>query len=319
MSQAASPPSTGFGAARPIHWNLHRLRLFWTVARHLSYTRAAHQLAIAQPALSHQVKALETDVGAQLFRRHGRGIELTDAGRVLAETCRDVFSRLDDGAQAMVELETGERGSVDIAADTTSGIYVVPAALGMFHRSHPTIEVTLHVENRAGVLRRLGERSCDLAIMASPPRSKEIETEPFLDDRLVVIAAPDHPLAGGLAIGLETIARERLLLREPGSGTRAATERVFTQAGLQPRIAMVLGSSGAIKQAVTAGLGVAVASRWAIDMELQLGRLVVLDVTGFPIERRWSIVNAAESGRPSVAARLCRSFLAAYAQAERIG
>lgn len=294
-----------------MHWNLHRVRVFCTVARRRSFTQAARDLAIAQPAVSHQVMALERDLGIRLLDRRGRGIELTEAGVVLLEAAEGVLGRLDDVARTLADLNTGERGSVDIAADTTSGIYVVPAALGVFHRIHPTVDVTLHVENRLGVLRRLTERSCDLAVMASPPQEIGCEVIPFLTDRLVVIAAPDHPLAGRPEIDPATLAAERFLAREPGSGTRTAAERFFARHGLELRMAMELGSSGAIKQAVAADLGIAVVSRWAIDLELRLGRLVVLDAVGFPIERRWSIVNL-QGRRLSGATRLARRFLADY-------
>ncbi len=296
---------------RPVHWNLHRLRLFLTVARLGSFTAAARELSIAQPAVSHQVKALEDELGAHLFDRRGRWIELTPAGRALAETCSDVFERLDEGARELVELRVGARGSVDIAADTTSGIYVVPGALGSFHRAHPGIDVRLHVENRNGVLRRLTERTCDLAVMADPPGSIGVEVAPFMLDRLVAIAAPDHPLEGQRSISLATLAEERFLLREVGSGTREATDRLFARAGLRLEPAMELGSTGAIKQAVAAGLGISVVSRWAIDLELQVGRLTVLDVVGLPIERRWSIVNL-KTRRLTAAAGVCRDFLEAH-------
>lgn len=297
---------------RPVHWNLHRLRLFLTVARLGSFTAAARELSIAQPAVSHQVKALEDELGAHLFDRRGRRIELTPAGRAVAEACSDVFHRLDEGARALAELRVGARGTVDIAADTTSGIYVVPAALGSFHRSHPGIDITLHVENRNGVLRRLTERTCDLAVMADPPGAIGLEVAPFMLDRLVAIAATDHPLQGQRSIGLTTLAGERFLLREVGSGTRAAIERLFVRAGLRLEPTMELGSTGAIKQAVAAGLGISVVSRWAIDLELQVGRLTVLDVVGLPIERRWSIVNLG-TRRLTAAAGVCRDFLEVHA------
>jgi len=296
-----------------VRWNLHWLRLFQTVARLGSYTAAARELSIAQPAISHQVKALETELGVQLFDRRGRHIELTAAGHSLLETCTDVFHRLDEGARALAELHAGARGTVDIAADTTSGIYVVPAALGQFHRLHPGIDVTLHVANRTGVLRRINDRTCDLAVMADPPSTIGLDVSGFSLDRLVAIAAPDHPLRSGRSISLATLAGERFLSREVGSGTRAATDRVFARAGLRLEPAMELGSTGAIKQAVSAGLGVSIVSRWAIDLELQVGRLIVLDVAGLPIERRWSIVNLT-ARRLSAAAAACRSFLEAHAE-----
>jgi DNA-binding transcriptional LysR family regulator len=306
------PESASERPPRPIHWNLHRLRLFLTVARLGSFTAAARELSIAQPAVSHQVKALEGDIGFALFERHGRRIELTPAGHALVETGTDVFLRLDEGARTLTALHAGSRGAVDIAADTTSGIYVVPAALGAFHRRHPAIDVTLHVENRTGVLRRLTERTCDLAVMADPPGEIGVEVAPFRFDRLVAIAAPDHPLATMGSISLAMLAKERFLSREAGSGTRAATDRLFSRAGLRLEPAMELGSTGAIKQAVAAGLGVSVVSRWAIDLELLVSRLAVLDVVGLPIERQWSIVSL-RARRLTAAAAICREFLESHA------
>lgn len=310
MQHRASGNPAPLGVA---DWNLHRLRLFRAVARSLSFTAAARELAIAQPAVSHQIRSLEEELGVQLFVRHGRSVTLTDVGEVLLETVDEVVHRLDDGARAMSEVRAGLRGSVDITADTTSGIYVVPAALGAFHRARPAIDITLRVENRRGVLRSLTDRTCDLAVMADPPREIDCEVAPFLLDRLVVIAALDHPLAGRRAVAAEELAGERFLVREPGSGTRSATERFFfSRIGRPVDPTMELGSTGAIKQAVAAGLGVAVVSRWAIDLELTVGRLAILNVAGFPIERGWSIVNL-RARHLSAAASQARAFLAEYA------
>jgi DNA-binding transcriptional LysR family regulator len=316
MSDDKLMPESAFRGEEPraVHWNLHRLRLFLAVARLGSYTAAARELSIAQPAISHQVKSLEAELGTRLFDRRGRHIELTAAGRTLLETCTDVFHRLDEGARALAELNAGTRGIVEIAADTTSGIYVVPAALGLFHRSNPGIDVRLHVENRSGVLRRITERTCELAVMADPPSTIGLNVARFSRDRLVAIAAPDHPLRSERSIRLATLADERFLSREVGSGTRAATDRLFARAGLRLDPAMELGSTGAIKQAVSAGLGISIVSRWAIDLELQVGRLVVLDVIGLPIERQWSVVNLS-ARRLSAAAAACRDFLEAHAEA----
>ena len=297
-----------------VDWNLHRLRLFRAVARSLSFTAAARELAIAQPAVSHQIRSLEEELGVRLFMRHGRSVTLTDVGEVLLETVDDVVHRLDDGARAMSEVQAGLRGSVDITADTTAGIYVVPAALGALHRARPTIEISLRVENRRSVIRRLIDRVCDLAVMADPPPEIDCDVAPFLLDRLVVIAALDHPLVGRPAVAAEALAGERFLVREQGSGTRAAMERFFARIGRPVAPAMEFGSTGAIKQAVAAGLGVAVVSRWAVDMELALARLAILDVAGFPIERRWSVVNL-RARHLSAAASIARAFLTDYAAA----
>jgi DNA-binding transcriptional LysR family regulator len=151
--------------------------------------------------------------------------------------------------------------------------------------------------------------------MADPPGVIGVEVAPFTLDRLVAIAAPDHPLQGRHSISLSSLTGERFLLREAGSGTRAATERLFARAGIRLEPAMELGSTGAIKQAVAAGLGISVVSRWAIDLELQVGRLIVLDVVGLPIERRWSIVNLG-ARRLTPAAGVCRDFLEAHAASD---
>lgn len=305
--------ASNIGAGPPaVSWNLHRLRIFQAVARSLSFTAAARDLSIAQPAVSHQVKSLENELRLQLFERHGRSVVLTDVGHVLLETVDDVIHRLDDGARSLADVGDGTRGSVDVAADTTSGIYVVPTALGAFHRTRPAIDVTLRVENRSGVLRRLVDRGCDLAVMADPPSGVDCDVAPFFIDQLVVIAEPRHPLVGHRSAQAPALAAERFLLREPGSGTRAATERFFARHGLPVPRGMELGSTGAIKQAVAAGLGIAVVSRWSIDLELRVGRLAVLDAAGFPIERQWSIVNL-RGRRLSRAADLALAFLVDFA------
>ena len=298
---------------RPVAWNVHRLRIFQAVAHALSFTGAARDLSIAQPAVSHQVKALERELGAILFERRGRSVALTDVGEALLLTADDVLHRLADGERVLAEIGDGLRGSLDVAADTTSGIYVVPGALGAFHRAHPAIDISLRVENRQGVIRRLTERACDLAVMADPPREIGCDVAPFLIDELVVIADPQHPVAGRSSVPVQALSAERLLIREPGSGTRAAVERFFARAGLPLFAAMELGSTGAIKRAVAAGLGVAVVSRWSIELELQVGRLVVVDATGFPIERQWSLINLRDR-RLSKAAVLAQSFLVEYAE-----
>jgi len=297
----------------PIAWNVHHLRIFQAVAHALSFTAAARDLSIAQPAVSHQVQALERELGVILFERRGRKVALTDVGEALLLTADDVLHRLADGERALAEIGEGLRGSLNVAADTTSGIYVVPAALGAFRRAHPAIDVSLRVENRQGVIRRLTERACDLAVMADPPREIGCDVAPFLIDELLVIADPQHPLAGRSSVPVEALSAERLLIREPGSGTRAAVERFFARTGLPLPATMEVGSTGAIKRAVAAGLGVAVVSRWSIELELQVGRLVVVYVAGFPIERQWSVVNLRDR-RLSKAAVIAQSFLIDFAE-----
>jgi len=218
---------------------------------------------------------------------------------------------LEEAITAVHELRAAQRGRVRVAASTTAGIYVVPKALGAFHRAYPGVELSLDVLNRYAVHQRLLAGDADLAIMGLIEDPQDLEIAEFLPNELVVIASPRHPLARRHQIPLEEIAREPFLVREIGSGTRSDTERIFAEAGLPLRVAMELRSNGAIKQAVAADLGVAIMPRDAIGLELETGRLVVLDVQGFPVRRWWSLVRRA--GRPaSPAADALWQFLLQY-------
>ncbi len=291
--------------------SLRQLQVFRAVARHRSFSRAAEELVISQPAVSAQVKALEQVLNVTLFQRSGRGVELTEAGRQLLPYAERMLDLLEEALTAVHELRAAQRGRVRVAASTTAGIYVVPKALGAFHRAYPGVELSLDVLNRYAVHQRLLAGDADLAIMGLIDDPQDLEIAEFLPNELVVIASPRHPLARRQQISLEEIAREPFLVREIGSGTRSDTERIFAEAGLSLRVAMELRSNGAIKQAVAADLGVAIMPRDAIGLELETGRLVVLDVRGFPIRRWWSLVRRA-GRRPSPAADALWHFLLQY-------
>jgi DNA-binding transcriptional LysR family regulator len=250
-------------------------------------------------------------LGVPLFQRTGRGVELTEAGRQLLPYAERLLDLLDEALAAVHELRCAQRGQVRVAASTTAGIYVVPKALGAFHRAYPGVELSLDVLNRFAVHQRLLAGDADVAIMGLIEDPQDLEIEQFLPNELVVIASPRHHLARRHQIPLDEIAREPFLVREIGSGTRADMERIFAEAGLSPRVAMELRSNGAIKQAVAADLGVAVMPRDAIGLELETGRLIVLDVQGFPVRRWWSLVRRA-GRQPSAAADALWNFLLQY-------
>jgi len=291
--------------------SLRQLQVFRAVARHRSFSRAAEELVISQPAVSAQIKALEQVLHVPLFQRTSRGVELTEAGRQLLPYAERMLDLLEEAIATVHELRAAQRGRVRVAASTTAGIYVVPKALGAFHRAYPGVELSLDVLNRYAVHQRLLAGDADLAIMGLIEDPQDLEIAEFLPNELVVIASPRHPLVRRHQIPLEEIAREPFLVREIGSGTRSDTERIFADAGLPLRVAMELRSNGAIKQAVAADLGVAIMPRDAIGLELETGRLVVLDVQGFPVRRWWSLVRRA--GRPvSPAADALWHFLLQY-------
>ena len=291
--------------------NLHQLRIFQAVAQQRSYSRAAEVLFLSQPGVSLQVKALEKSVGLPLFEKSGRTLRLTEAGQELLAYSERIFALLDETQLVLEELSGARRGTVKVAASTTAGIYIVPAALGGFHRENPKVKLTLDVVNRFTVQERLLNDEVDMAVMGLIEDTHDLEVAEFVPNELVVIASPRHHLAEEKQIPFEQLSSEPFLLREAGSGTRTDVERLLLAKGVQIHVGMELRSSGAIKQAVTADLGIAVIPLRAIELELLAERLVVLDVVGFPVDRHWSLVRRA--GRHlSATAQALWEYLLAY-------
>ncbi len=276
---------------------IRQLRVFCTVARLLSYTRAAEELGCRQPTASAMVADLERTTQLILFEQRGKHLMLTDEGRALFAHAQQVVSSADEAWWAMEE----RRGSIAtvsrplrIAADTTVGTYVLPHLLGAFHLEYPNMALQLNVANRTSVRASLQAGEVDLVIAGRPPEVEGLLAEPFLANPLVVIASPEHVLVGQSHVSLARLSEEVFLQREEGSGTRAAVEEVFEIAGMPLKVGMVLGNVEAIKQAVAAGLGVSVLSELAVKREMQYGTLSILNVEMFPIQRRWYIARLAQ-------------------------
>ncbi len=289
---------------RLLRISTQQLRCFEATARLLSVTRAAQELHVTQPTVSVQLRDLAESVGEPLLEPAGRGIRLTPAGEALRETLGEIqasWQRLD---AKLGELHGLMRGKLRIAAVTTAE-YFVPDIVGPFAAAHPGVDIELAVENRDRVVRRLERGEDDLAVMMLPPAHLPLASVPILDNPLVIVAASSHRLAGR-RLRLSSLASERWLMRESGSGTRTVAEDHFASAGFQPRVAMNLGSNEAIKHAVAAGLGIAVLSRLAVQAELEAKRprLVALDVIGFPLRRRWSLVWRKDAPQTAAARRL---------------
>jgi DNA-binding transcriptional LysR family regulator len=290
-----------------MHLTLRQLQVFDAVARHRNFTRAAEELFMTQPAVSGHVRQMEELAEVPLLERVGRRLDLTQAGEEVQATARAMLQRLEDLDTALAELQGLVRGRLRLSVVTTAE-YFAPHLLGAFSRQYAGVDIRLEVSNREHVLARLADNEDELAVMGRVPEGVGVTGTPFLDNPLVVLAPPDHPLVGASQIPLERLAEEPVLLREPGSGTRLALERHFAEAGLTPRVAMELGSNEAIKQAVLAGLGVSVLSRHTLTLELASGRLSLLDVAGFPLERQWYAVHL-ENRRLSVPAHTFLEFL----------
>ena len=292
---------------------LHQLRVFLAVARHQSYSRAAEELHLSQPAVSAQVRELERALDATFFERVGRSIALSEAGKELLAYSQKVCALIDEARLVMEELDGLKRGRIALAAVSTAGAYVLPSLLGAFRKRHAGISISLEVANRATVQRRLLHNEVDLIIMGRPPEGVPHVAEPFLSDELVVIAAPSHPLAKVKKIPVDRLAKELFIAREVGSGTRLNADEFFHQQGVTLSVGLELGDNSAVKEAVAAGLGIALLSRHAIRMELALRRLVVLNVKGLPLLRQWYVVHR-EDKRLSRAAVAFKAFLLTSAE-----
>jgi len=292
--------------------NLHQLATFQVVAKHCSFVRAAEELHFSQPAVSAQIRHLEKSLGVKLFDQIGRKTHLTQAGEELYLYSQKIFSVIDETLEVMEALRSPHYGRLSVGADTTVGSYVIPGLLGKFRQIYPQVEISLQVLNRASLVEAILNNRVDMAIMGSVPDDTPVEIEPFAYNPLVLIAAPKHRLAGLKNMPIEELGREHFLLREQGSGTRAALEAVLEEAGIPLQVSMQVGNNSAIKQGVAAGLGIALISRVAIDMELETNRLVILDVEGFPIVRQWRLVHIKDKYL-SATAKAFKSFLLQHA------
>lgn len=266
--------------------SLRQLQVFEAVARNLSFTRAAEELFLTQPTVSIQLKQLAEIVGQPLLEQVGKRMYLTDTGRELLKVCRDIFESLSRFEMLVSDMNGVKAGKLRLAVITTAK-YFVPRLLGLFCQRYPGIDVSLKVTNRERVLQRMADNQDDLYVLGQPPEHMEVEFEPFLENPLVVLAARNHPLAEKKHILPQRLEEEQFLMREPGSGTRLATEQFFRERGLKLKVRMELGSNEAIKQAVAGGLGIAVLSAHTLALERSTDDLAILDVKGFPIRRHW--------------------------------
>lgn len=287
------------------HVSLRQLQIFETVVRLDGFTRAAEALNLSQPTVSMQVDKLSKTLGLALMEQVGRKMHLTNAGREVYALTQDILVRVGALGDLADELNGVIKGELRLAVITTAA-YFMPHLLGAFVEAHPEVQPRLTITNRAEVLERLRSNQDDLLIMGQVPDEIAVKAYPFIDNEMVVVAAPDHPLAGQKNVSLKQISNARFLVREPGSGTRQAVERMLAAQGLEITPYMELGNAEAIKQGVMAGLGISVLSRRNLGLELSNNHIVVLDVAGFPLIRRWYAVHLRDKKLSLVA----RSFLA---------
>ena len=286
---------------------MRQLRVFIAVAKQGGVTRAAEELHLTPPAISMQIRDLESDVGLPLFDRSGRGLALTTVGEFVLTYAQRIVATLREADIAVARLRGLAGGTLTIGMVSTAK-YFLPRLLADFRGEHPGIEMRLTVGNRESLVQQLQNNEVDLAVMGRPPRELETRAEPFAAHPHVVVGAASHPLAGGPAIAPGRLAGEGFIVREQGSGTRAAMEQFFRDHAIKPPVIMEMASNETIKQAVIANMGLGFLSLHTLGLELELGLLRIVVVDGLPLVRRWHVVNTGERSL-SPAAEAFRHFI----------
>ena len=273
-----------------LHVSIRQLLVFATVARHLSFARAAEELHLSPPAVSMQVSELESALGVPLFERAGRKVSLTTAGEYFLVHARRLLGNLKDAEDTIARLRGVQTGRLAIGVQSTAK-YFMPRLIAGYLKQHPGVELRFEVGNRQQLSELLGRNEVDLAVMGTPPRDLDFRAEPFAAHPLGVIAAPDHPLVALPHVPPALLEREPFIVRELGSGTRATMERYFADVRIKPAAVMTMASNETIKQAVMAGIGISFLSLHTTGLEVKDGLIKVLEVDGLPLIRRWQIVH----------------------------
>jgi DNA-binding transcriptional LysR family regulator len=295
------------------HATLRQLQIFTAAARSLSFARVAEQFGLTPGAVSFQIKQVEGHCGFPLFERVGRRVVLTEAGRDLLEHATLILQALENADRRMQALKGVTGGNVTIGLVSTAK-YIAPHMVSRFRAERPGVSIHLQDGNRREVNAMVAKGEVDLAIMGRPLDGEELLAEPFARHPSIIICAPTHPLADAPALRLSDLADSGFIAREEGAGTRALTDAYFTGRGFTPHIVMTSSSNETIKQAVMAGIGVALLSRHTVDLELALGMLRELKVEGLPLMRSWYIAHRRSLPLLPVHAQL-RSYLLERGQA----
>ena len=296
-----------------MRYTLRQLEIYAAIARTRSLTRAAAEVHLTQPAVSMQLKQLEEAAGVALTEPSGRGIQLTDAGREFAEQAEEVLERVEHLEELAARWKGVKSGRIRLGVVSTAK-YFIPKLLARFLRENPGVDFRMTIHNREQIVEELRANTIDFAIMGRPPEGIDCVATSFAPNPLAIVAAPEHPLARRRRIAPAALTGEAFIVREPGSGTRAAMERYFASQRMRWRTGMEMASNESIKQAVIAGLGLGFLSLQTVRSELAAGRIVVLDVQGLPVVRQWYAVRRA-SRRLVPAAQAFGEFLVREAPA----
>jgi DNA-binding transcriptional LysR family regulator len=266
------------------------LQIFLSVAKHLNYTRAAEEVNLSQPSVSVRMRELEHDLGAKLFEQLGKKIALTEAGQLLVPYATRVIAAMSDARHAIDELQGLERGLLRIGASTTPGMYIIPRTIANFKRHYPKIEVHLAVKDTRQIEDGVIRNEFDFGFVGGHLAGDEVDVLAWMTDQLALVVPSNHHLARKKSVTIADLRRERFILREAGSATRAAVARHLKKAALEVETVMEMENPESVKKAVQSGLGIAFISKFAIETELKAKSLVAIRVNGLDINRELKIV-----------------------------
>jgi DNA-binding transcriptional LysR family regulator len=270
---------------------LRQLRVFASVAKHLSFVRAAKELDLTAPAISMQIKELETEIGLQLFDRSKRKVSLTTAGEYILASTQRVLAAMRDAEDIVARFRGLKTGVLDVAMVSTAK-YFLPRLLTKFRDEHPGVEIRLQVaNNREGIVTLMQQGDVELAIMGRPPQGWPTRAEPFAMHPHVLVTSVEHPFTRAEKVPARALMNEGFIVREPGSGTRAALDEYMGAHQMLPRVVMQMSSNEAIKQAVMAGMGISLLSLHTVGLELEHHLIAAPETEGLPVMRRWHVVN----------------------------
>ncbi|HKK25825.1 MAG TPA: LysR family transcriptional regulator [Gracilimonas sp.] len=270
-------------------FTLHQLDVFAEVAKQKSMTRAAEKLFMSQPAVSIQVKKLQEHFGVDLFEVIGKELFLTQAGKELYEAQKNIRKEVNSLEMALSEIKGMLKGKLNLAVVSTAK-YFMPYILGAYRSKFENIKISLKVTDRNEVKDLLKRNMCDLAVFSELPEDIDLESVEFLDNPLLMASAPDHPMAVKKNLNFRDLEKYPFLFREPGSGTRLVMQRLIDEHNIEPNVIMELGTNEAVKQAIMAGIGISLISKYSMTLEASVGKISMLDVKELPYINRWKMV-----------------------------
>lgn len=259
------------------------------VARMQSFSKAAQELSISQPAVSIQVRELENSLGASLLHRMRRELRLTETGEAVFSYTQRIFALANEMHRVVQDIQGLHTGRLTIGSSTTPGEYILPWLIGKFRQKYSSIQVSLSISNTQSVIDQIYTHELDVGMAGSPVNLKGLASFPYVLDRLVIIASPNHPLAEQEEIHMRELRQHDFIMREVGSATRKTAEDLLNAGRVEPRVTMELGSNEAIKRAVAAGLGLGILSEFAITPDVSAGLIKVLKVNRWDCNRQLSV------------------------------